>query len=954
MAKRVLALIGIILLFSYSIYPDQYITVISGQLGSGSQVNICYNTTSTKHYYIIQNNPYLQYYPLFGGINTYTGNIYFTGLLNSRYSQYSNNTLTFIHDISSGNTFLQFVSPDGAISANILNNPYNMLSPITFVSMPSIQFTGNNVTISYIAIGNSPGIYSYQLGQPVGVSKQVYECPAPIVNIISPVNESSFSSGQVFNLTVQDAPVYNNLSISAIQYIILVNDQVYTQNITIPPQPYTGSIRNFPITINAGGNTTIKAIVAYQYSSGCIGINATSISVYITAPFQLVINNIEPIRAVPNTSIGYNVISSTNLSVKFTFSGNVLYPTQLVCSISANLLSPCSNETGLSSIITLYGPVTYTGPEVSPTVYLNMTNAIQGIYRVSVICNISSTTLSKFVDILYAYNPNTCKLFCSALNGYYNGTYCCGYGGEQLPSQVTGYPDPTYYNSSTCSLVKLQPGQCVNNKDVPPDGWICINSTTAAYVNYSCSVNYPKIDPLAIGQIIQNITTLKDCGPDAVCSYGQCVPIGQNITPSLSIEVIYPQQEQNIYAPDGTIFVEFIPRDNIQPEVLCRLYNNNVMVSEGRYASGNITIVQIPVKSGLNILNITCTDIYNITNSTMVRFMVTTGYIVTSPKGCGLPYVCLSPTQAALVKYDIVGGMCNYTVIQTYNASPGQYCFGGYLINASQVSVSEQLFGKSCSPDLMTILIQQLTPTQQGVAVNLYPIQTAKYRCMFGLSIEPDQLQSFDKMIIPVCTPNNTIEEYQIFAQNGTILFEKIGEKQCNNLCVAGLCVQPGYIIQPPTVQLISVPKKVAVGDNVTVSFMVSSAYPTAYVQIYVVSPKNSTLVYSGVFETNKLVDATFIMPDPDQAEIYVFALDPAGFTGSSSEVVELTSAVTTPETGPTPTPTPPTGVGGGLPSVGAAIASALTSQGGPNIILILIAIAIGSAVAYYYFRKRR
>jgi hypothetical protein len=962
MDKKILYVIVLIGILSFSVFSAQYITVVSGQLGPGTQMNLCYNTSAGRMCYSVQNNLSYPYYGLSSGILTRVGPsylppgqyIYFTGWANYLYgSIYGNNIATFIHEITSNNTYLQFVAPGGFVSSSVLNNPYNIIVPIDFQSMPLIQFTGSNATISYIGVGNSPGIYSYQLGQPIGITQQVSVCPGPIVNILSPVNGSSFNVGQPFILQVQDVPLYTNLSISGVQYIIYINDQVYTQNITIPSQPYTGSINNFSITLNSGGNITIQAVVAYQYSSGCIGINATSITLYSTAPLQLVINSIGPLNPVPNASIGYPVVSSPNMSVQFTLSGNVLYATQTTCTVSANLLTACAsgNQTSVSTTI---GPFSYTGPSYTTTAYLDMSNAAQGVYQVTVTCSVGSTTLSQSVQVLYAYDPHACSLYCSAQNGYYNGTYCCGLNGQPSPSQVTGYPNPTYYNASTCSLVKLQPGQCVNNKDVPPPGWTCLNSTTVAYVTYSCSVDYPSINPPGIGQVIQNITQQFSCGPYAYCSYGQCVPFGQNITPSLTIDVIYPQQGQTVYAQNGQIYVQFIPNDTLETQVACIIYNNGQVVGQGLYTSGNIATLLIPVQSGQNTLNITCIDINNVTNSTVVQFTVLTGYIVKSPNECGIPYVCLSPTQAAYVQYNVVNGMCNYTIIQTYNASTGQYCFGGFLINANQVNVRQQLFGQTCAPDAMTILVEQLTPSAPGVAVNLYPIQTAQYRCLLGLSVTPQQLQSFNGMIIPVCTPNNTIIEYQIIAQNGTVYFQQVNQKTCNNLCIAGLCVQPGYTIQPPTIQLINVPENMTIGQEVTVTLVVGSLYPTAYVQLYIISPKNQTLVYSGVVNTNVPVKVTFTVPDPDQAELYAVAEDPSGLIGTVSQPVILYAAGPTNITAPTVPSVPSVP---GISGIGAALVSAfVTPTGAPNytIIIIILAIVGGLAGAYLYLKKRK
>ncbi len=954
MDRKILSIIGIIGIFSFSILSAQYITVVSSQLGSGTQMNICYNTTAGTQCYAVQNNPNNSYYGvLMSGISVPFSYVFFSGWLNQQTNnQYSNSILTFINEISN-NSYLQFVAPGGVVSSNVLDNPYSLMGT-SFTSMPLIQFTGSSATISYIGVGNSPGIYSYQLGQPVGITQQVSVCPAPIVNIISPVNGSSFNVGQPFTLEVQDVPVYTNLSISGIQYIIYINNQVYTQNITTPTQPYTGSINNFSITLNSGGNITVQAVVAYQYASGCIGINTTSIKLYATAPLQLVVNSIGPLSSVPNTSVGYPVVSNSNMSVQFTISGNVLAATQTTCTVSANLITACASGSQTSASATV-GPFSYTGPSYTTTAYLDMSNAAQGVYQVTVTCNVGSTTLSNSIQVLYAYDPNACSLYCSALNGYYNGTYCCGLNGQPSPNQVKVYPNPTYYNASTCSLVQLQPGQCVNNYDVPPPGWTCLNSTTVAYVTYSCSVNYPPVNPPAVGQVIQNITQEFSCGPSATCSYGQCVPIGQNITPSLTINVIYPQPGQMVYAQNGQIYVQFIPNDTLETQVACTIYDNGQIVGQGQYTSGNLASLLIPVQSGQNTLNITCVDINNVTNSTVVQFTVSTGYIVRSPNECGIPYVCLSSIQAAYVQYQVVNGMCNYTVIQTYNASTGQYCFGGFLINANQVNVQQQLFGQTCAPDAITIEQEQLTPSSPGVAVNIYPLQAAPYRCLLGLSVTPSQLQSFNGMIIPVCTPNNTIVEYQIIAQNGTVYFQNISEQSCNSLCVAGLCVQPGYTIQPPTIQLINVPTNVNVGQQATITFEVGSPYPTAYVQIYIITPTNQTLVYSGVVNTNIPVQATFTVPDPEQAQIYAVAEDPSGLTGTATQTIEISSV--TPTTNITTPSAPVAPVSGALPGIGAAITSAfVTPSGAPNYttILIIIAIAGGLAGAYLYLKKKK
>ena len=187
------------------------------------------------------------------------------------------------------------------------------------------------------------------------------------------------------------------------------------------------------------------------------------------------------------------------------------------------------------------------------------------------------------------------------------------------------------------------------------------------------------------------------------------------------------------------------------------------------------------------------------------------------------------------------------------------------------------------------------------------------------------------------------------------VYFQQVNQKTCNNLCVAGLCVQPGYTIQPPTIQLINVPENMTVGQEVTVTLVVGSLYPTAYVQLYIISPKNQTLVYSGVVNTNVPVKVTFTVPDPDQAQLYAVAEDPSGLIGTAIQKVTILSV--TPTTNITAPTVPSAPSVPGIPGVGAALASAfVTPTGAPNYttIIMIAAIVGGLTGAYLYLKKKK
>ncbi|MGC9133607.1 MAG: hypothetical protein ACP5GJ_04370, partial [Nanopusillaceae archaeon] len=770
-------------------------------------------------------------------------------------------------------------------------------------------------------------------------------CYAPIVNILSPANGSTFYAGQTFTLKVQNNLAQLGLNLSTIAIGVYLNGQLYINGIFAPS--VAGQSIPFNVTILSPGSYNITVLVVYQYSNNCVNETSSSINVNIVVPPSLQITSIQPTTTVPY-SVGYPIISSSSATVYFTLSGYIGTPTQVTCTATANLMSSCGPTTGATSTSNSV-TFTYEGPIYNGQVPLNLAGLTQGVYNVQLSCIVGNLSLITSQSIFYAYNASSCNLYCKALGGYPGVGTCCGLiAGQAVPSMVTGYPNATYFNSSTCSLVPIPSGQCVNNNDVPPPGYICLNSTTLAYVQYYCTVNVPPIDPTSLGTVNQTIVSTTTCPSGTFCSYGQCVTAP--ISPQLLINVTYPKQGQTVRTVGGSVNVSFSVNDTVQSQVSCTLvYNNNIILQQIFNVSTPYTI-PVSIQPGTNTLVITCSDVANTTNSTTITFTVQTGYIPQVSNECGIPYVCLSSTLAAVVNYSVVNGQCVYNITQEFPAMPGQYCFAGSLYNENQVSVPSLLFANECGPDAVSVYQYALTPTTSGTTSSMYLLQVAPFRCVIGNAANQSQLSSFNGMIIPVCTPNGSIAEYQIVYDNSTgrIYYQLNDIQSCSGTCVAGLCFTTSQIaLQPPQLLSIIVPSNYT--SPFPVTFTVYSPYKTVYVTITYQTSSSTQDIYSGVVYSGQTVNVGLNIPQ-ESGTLTITAEDPSGLSSSYQYQVTVSStSITVVPVGPAPSPIVPS-----VPSAPVSpTAAAIGVQAPLPIALAFLAILAAAGVGYYLYKRR-
>jgi hypothetical protein len=928
MARKILILLGILSGFALAIHsaiPQNPLIIVSSNGTAG--VAICYPSPNVLCYGYSENSIY-KYPPGYSFIYTY--NLLYSA--ESPYVYISPSVFVYGYSYTPVAQVLEGhpLSSFGFFGINELNR-YKGIPPSS--NYTTIIIFGKNATqtVYYIGIGSNPGYYTFSMGVPYNITTATESIPqqnisnytipvacyAPIVSIISPANNSYFYAGQTFTLQIQNNPQQLGLNLSTIAIGVYLNGQLYINSVFTPS--VAGKVVPFNVTIISPGTYNITALVSYQYSNGCVNSSAASIIINVVTPPSLQITSIQPTATVP-FSIGYPIINSDSATIYFILTGYVSSPTQVTCTATANLVSACgpiSGSTSTSNSITF----TYSGTLYNGQIPINLTGLTQGVYNIQLTCNVGGLQLSASRSILYAYNASSCNLYCKALGGYPGQGTCCGLTpGQAVPSMVTGYPNATYFNSSKCSIEPIPQGLCTSNKDVPPAGYICLNSSTVAYVQYYCTVNVSPIDPPTFGTINQTIMYTFDCPSVAFCSYGRCVTAP--ISPQLIINVKYPTQGQTVRTVGGSINVTFYVNDTIEPQVSCFIVSNKQIVTQGKYITNTEYNVTIPVEPGTNTLVITCTNAVNVTNSTTITFNVQTGYIPQAESECGIPYVCLSSTLAAVVNYSIVNGQCAYNIVRQLPAQPGQYCFAGSLYNEADVSVTSLLYANECGPDAISIYQYALTPTLSGTVTSMYLLQVSPYRCVLGNAVNQSQLASFNGMIIPVCTPEGNIAEYQIVYDNSTgrIYYQLQDTKPCSGTCVAGLCFSslPANI-QPPQLQSILVPSNYT--NPYPVTFTVYSPYKTVYVTITYQTSTKITTLYSGVIYSGQTVNVGLNLPR-ESGILTITAEDPSGLSSSYQYQITITSEnVTVTPIGPAPSPIVPSAPAAPITPAPAAIA---------------------------------
>lgn len=966
MNKKILLLLGILPLFSLAIKASvpTYPLVAVGTNGTAG-VAICYPSTGMPGkavcygYFPVSLSAIPPMYTF-----VYTPNHIYSAGVSAIVPEFPTAFLygfsySSTATLTTGNVVIGF----GFFGNNELINEGSIIPLPTPVN---VLVFGNNRTsyVYYIGVGTNPGYFTYSFGTPYNITilppdhsptnlsnyTVTTACFAPIINIVSPVNNSTFNAGQTFTLSIQNNLAQLGLNVSSIGVAVYLNSQLYA--VGTFTSEHVGQIIPINITIQSPGTYNITVLVAYQYASGCVNTSEASIIVNILAPPILEITSIQPTTTVPYF-VGYPIVSQNNVTVYFTLISSVTEPTQTTCTATATLVAACGPSTGSTSTSNSV-TFTYNGGVYNGLISLNFAGLTQGVYDIQLVCNVGSLQLTDSQSILYAYNASTCNLYCQALGGYPGVGTCCGLtAGQALPSQVTGYPNATYYNSTKCSLEPVPPGKCVNNKDVPPPGYICLNSTTAAYVQYHCTVNESPIDPKTFGTIYETIVNTTTCPEGTFCSYGRCV--SAPISPQLIINVTYPTQGQVVKTTGGSIDVIFSVYDNIESQVLCTIVSNNNIVAHRLFNVSTEYNISVPIQPGTNTLVISCVNVANVTNSTTITYTAQVGFVPQHSSECGIPYVCLSSTMAAVLNYSVVNGQCVYNITGIFPAMPGQYCFAGSLYNENQVRVPSLLYANACGPDGISIYQYALTPTQDGTATSMYLLQVAPYRCVLGNAVNQSQLASFNGMLIPVCMPNGSIAVYQIVYDNSTgrIYYQLQNIQSCSGTCIAGLCVTSStYTIQPPALQSIIVPSNYT--NTFPITFQVYSPYQTVYVTITYRTSSGTQQIYAGVVYSGQTVNLGLNLPQ-QSGTLTITIVDPPGLSSSYQYKVTVTptNVTVTPEG---PAPAPVVSAAPSAPAPGAPImptAAAIAAQAPLSVSLIFIIImAIAIAVGYYLHRK--
>ena len=957
MDRKLLILLGVLPALALTIsasVPQNPLIVVSANGVAG--VAICYPSANTLCYGYISN-------PSGGYPSSYS----FVYTQNQIYSAGSSNIYLFPTVSMYG---YSYSSVSQSLGANPLSD-YGFFGTGELTSQigspvppyyASVIIFGNSGTenVYYVGVGTNPGYYTFSTGAPYNISIAPAPVPqqnisnytiptacyAPIVNIISPTNGSTFYVGQTFTLQVQNNLAQLGLNVSTIGISVYINNQLYINGVF--SSSFVGQTIPLNVTITSPGPNNITVLTSYQYQSGCVNQSAASITVTEVSPPSLQLTSIQPTTTVPY-SVGYPIVSSSSATVYFTLTGYVGTSSQITCTATANLVSACGPTTGASSTSNSV-TFTYSGPVYFGQVPLNLGGLTQGVYNVQLSCTVGNAQLITSQSILYAYNASTCNLYCQALGGYSGVGTCCGLApGQALPSMVTGYPNATYFNSSTCSLVPIPSGQCVNNNDVPPPGYICLNSTTVAYVQYYCTENVPAVNPTTFGTINQTIISTTTCPSGTFCSYGQCVPAP--ISPQLIINVTSPGQGQTVRTIGGSINVSFSVNDTVQSQVSCTLVSNNNIITQQIFNVSTPYTIPVSIKPGVNTLVITCSDVANVTNSTTITFNVQTGYIPQVASECGIPYVCLSSTLAAVVNYSVVNGQCVYNITQEFPAMPGQYCFAGSLYNENQVNVPSLLYANECGPDAVSIYQFALTHNTSGTTSSEYLLQVAPFRCVIGNAAGQSQLSSFNGMIIPVCMPNGSIAEYQVVYDNSTgrIYYQLQNIQSCSGTCVAGLCFTSSQVtLQPPQLQSIIVPSNYT--SPFPVTFTVYSPYETVYLTITYQTSSGTQDLYSGVVYSGQTVNLGLNLPQ-ESGTLTITAEDPSGLSNSYQYQVTVSSSnVTISPIGPAPVPIVPSAPSGPISPTAAAVAA----QAPLPITLIFLAILAAAGIGGYLYYRRR
>ena len=925
MKKIILAILLLFGTIVYSLPSDIFVVFKYNTSNSNYRAYICItnnygNLTPTDCYGIVSSYPIIT--------NSYIYTFPDFGVIQPSYS------------------FLQMLGKLGTSTSYTVLNSYAIqpsfgLYPVNGSSVGMLLSGNSTLNIQYIGVGSFGGNVLYSIGPIFTLLYNVttnqtnitpstptnITCAVPSLNIVSPSNGTVVTSGSTIDLIFTV-----NTSTGYVAYDIYVDNNLYISGIGI------SGTKIVSITLTGSGYKTIK--VRAYYTCGSEIYEATkSITVFVSLPPKVWITSILPLANITNP-IGYPVVNDNYIKVYYVLSVYNLSLTYMNCRIYVNLTKPAEisiGDTYREINKTLY----IRGQQTSDVVTMNLTGMSEGLYDLVVSCSNGNIMASDSIKFLYAYNTSHSSLYCEALGGFFYNDNCCGdEPNENTPSQVSGYPNATYFNATTCSLEPIPIGKCLLDEDCPPPGWICINETYRGYAEYHCSINGSKINPTTFGNCLFNITTIQKCPSGTTCSYGICTSVP--VQPYLKIGIAYPQEGESISLSNLTIGIKFYVLDPVSDRVHCKISINGNIVKESNYYTGTNITEFIPVYNGTNYLSIGCVDVQNLTNTTSVSFNVNTGVTFASSKECGIPYVCLTNTRSAVLRYYISSGLCKYDILSEKSASAGEHCLHGSIADDMYINPKEEIIGFICGPDAKSIY--QVIYHKGGV--DMYKIGEAKNRCVLGMDVSSSDLKYFNGMIIPVCSNNHTISVYKIVYDKSTnrIYYEQVKNITCNTTCIAGLCTN-NFTISYPNIDIISIPNNVTLGSKANITLMVEDPYPTVYLEVYDIHGYTSDVVYKGVISTNVYNTITY---SPKSASIHTLRFvvtDPLGISYAYNYNINVTSAPSV-----APGGVPPGGVpsGIGIPSA-AAISREL-----PFIIAALLVSAIGGLLAYYFVIRRR
>lgn len=785
-------------------------------------------------------------------------------------------------------------------------------------------------TIRYLAvskaIGPEPFIFYGRL-----LSKEEVANEPPFVEIINPKPGTMLIHTDVVNLEFRATD---------------------PENKTMICYYYVGNIEN-AISVLSGEKVSIALKIDY--------IGNVSISVICKDPYGLtgqastyVIRELPPSASIiyPYTD---DLVTTSELSVSYMVADNGEY---IVCNLSIV-------GTNVSKEINITLPES--GVAFKRTT-LDLSELSDGAYyTLKLVCtdSVGLQTQSQ-VTFEYALDPDRSERWCTSpeINGEWYGDHCCGDDpGEHLSTDAKGYPTPQAFDPTTCSIIELDLGQCDDDSDCPPGGWFCASETVRELRTYKCVKDVGEI----VGSCQEVVIDTQDCSaidPSYICSNGICTPAETPNQPP-TITILYPEKDQviNVTIYKKQIQVKFKVSDDNSVAVLCNLTLNDNIINLGVLnVSETYTYNVTGVVNGTNTLSITCLDSYNATSTASITFtvnIVPAECIVDSD--CGIDgWQCVSSTERAYIDYICDAGKCIANITKVETAPSGHICIDGRFVSETTLECSSDA---DCPPD-----DRICTQDKTGYIIRDWYCDlstgTCKYEitktvscgenqyCIAGVCWDKGET-ACEGLIITYCiSETEYIELVAVYKEDlETCVYIPVGTFTCpaGTVCFAGKCSSEPTANLPPVINYNITPRKVKVGDTVTISVEVSDDNtPVLFVNVTAQIPE-LIQIYKGIVAAGKTITAYYIPPHASTHIISISAIDQYGVETTVQDTIEVEEKEEAPPGPPAGAPTAPTGPAGAAAPTAAAIAKAPTA---PIWLIIIVVIIIVGILAYFFLRR--